>query len=75
MTDIEKRLAWRQIPAASVCTKCTGAGVFYYPSTATWRTGGASGASMTYGVCDVCWGSGNKLKPWTNLKTLMAVLK
>jgi hypothetical protein len=74
MTDIEKRLAWRNIPVASACPKCTGAGVFYYPSTPTWR-GSSGAASMTYGVCDVCWGSGDRYKPWTNLKTILMALK
>lgn len=27
---------------------------------------------MTDGVCDVCWGSGNKNRPWGNLRAMEA---
>lgn len=47
----------------SPCPACTGFGVVVYGSTATWR-GGIGGASMTAGVCDKCWGSGDRDRPW-----------
>lgn len=34
-----------------------------YGSTATWH-GGVGGASITNGVCDKCWGSGDADQPW-----------
>ena len=51
-----------------ICTKCNGSGVYMYSSTATWR-GGIGGAAMTNAVCDVCWGSGDSGRPWTDLRT------
>lgn len=51
------------------CTRCNGLGVRVYGSTATWH-GGIGGAAMTSGICDGCWGSGDKNRPWLNLKTL-----
>jgi hypothetical protein len=32
--------------------------------------GGMGGASMTPGVCDKCWGSGDREHPWANLKAM-----
>lgn len=51
------------------CVQCNGIGVKMYSSTATWR-GGVGGAAMTRDVCDTCWGSGEKDKTWTNLRTI-----
>jgi len=53
------------------CPKCHGHGVRAYGSTATWR-GGIGGQTTTSDVCDGCWGSGDKNKTWTNLRTIAA---
>lgn len=45
------------------CLECNGSGYKLYGSTATWR-GGIGGQAMTTSVCDKCWGSGSKSKPW-----------
>ena len=45
------------------CTSCSGHGKRTYGSTATWR-GGLGGQMMTNGVCDGCWGSGDRHNPW-----------
>lgn len=51
------------------CSKCQGFGRRAYASTATWH-GGMGGAMITSDVCDVCWGSGDAERPWTNLRKL-----
>lgn len=53
------------------CSRCRGLGCVWYASTATWR-GGLGGASMTQGVCDHCWGSGDEHRHWTDLRKLRA---
>jgi hypothetical protein len=60
-------LEWRGIK--TVCTRCGGTGSYWYGSTSTWR-GGMAGAAMTRGVCDVCWGSGDAERHWTDLRKL-----
>jgi len=70
MNNIEDKLAWRGIEdPEDVCVKCGGSGHVIYGSTATWR-GGVGGQMMTDDVCDSCWGSGSKSKPWTDLRKL-----
>lgn len=59
----------RQRGVDEPCETCHGAGCRWYGSTSTWR-GGMGGASMTMDVCDVCWGSGDKDYPWTDLRKL-----
>jgi len=49
------------------CKKCGGTGVITYGSTSTWR-GGIGGQSMTNDVCDTCWGSGDAVRTWVNLR-------
>lgn len=51
------------------CEACSGLGVRAYANTATWR-GGIGGAMITSDVCDRCWGSGDKVQPWTDLRRL-----
>lgn len=51
------------IEEGDFCTECNGSGYKLYGSTATWR-GGIGGQAMTTSVCDKCWGSGSKSKPW-----------
>jgi len=53
------------------CKGCGGLGVRVYGDTSTWM-GGIGGQTMTLGVCDKCWGSGDTDKPWTNLRKLQA---
>lgn len=54
------------------CPECSGLGVKTYASTATWA-GGIGGMTATSGVCDKCWGSGDKNRPWTNLKKVRSM--
>lgn len=54
----------------NACERCRGLGCYWYGNTATWR-GGVGGAAMTRDVCDVCWGSGDKGRPFTNLREWM----
>lgn len=53
------------------CPVCDGWGVRTYSSTALWR-GGVGGQMLTSGVCDRCWGSGDKSKPWVDLREVEA---
>lgn len=58
-------LQWRGV--RDPCPRCRGSGVVVYGSTATWR-GGMGGASMTRGLCDACWGSGDAGRAWDDLR-------
>ncbi len=60
---IEAALLWRGIEPGRACDRCGGAGTRAYGSTSTWR-GGIGGQMITNGVCDKCWGSGDKDRPW-----------
>lgn len=60
-------LRWRNIETA--CEKCGGKGGRTYASTSTWR-GGMGGASLTWDVCDECWGSGDAEDHWLDLRRL-----
>lgn len=53
------------------CPACKGLGARMYSSGATWR-GGMGVASMTYDVCDTCWGSGDKHRHGVNIRELEA---
>ena len=64
-------LAWRGIDPKEVCPACSGAGSRAYANTTAWR-GGIGGQTVTGGICDHCWGSGNAVHPWTNLRRLEA---
>lgn len=55
--------SYRDLDADDCCEKCMGWGKYAYGSTATWH-GGIGGARMTTDVCDACWGSGSKSRPW-----------
>jgi len=62
-------LNWRDVDLDDVCEGgCTGSGVRAYGDTSTWR-GGIGGQSLTCDVCDSCWGSGSKSKPWPSRRT------
>lgn len=67
----ERFLSWRGVDPENACPKCDGSGVRAYGSTATWR-GGIGGQAITTGVCDGCWGSGDKTRPGVNLRALPA---
>jgi hypothetical protein len=54
------------------CPTCSGLGVTMYGSTSTWA-GGMGGQAMTPGVCDKCWGSGDKHRPWPSWKEMKAI--
>ena len=64
----ERALAWRNIE--TLCKKCGGAGGFSYGNTATWM-GGIGGSMVTWGTCNLCWGSGDSTRPGVNLKQTM----
>jgi hypothetical protein len=71
---LEKALEWRGISFVDeACDGCGGSGVVAYGSTATWH-GGIGGQAITNGVCDKCWGSGNRLHKWADLRKLRAAL-
>jgi len=57
----------RYLDADDLCPACGGRGKRMYGSTATWR-GGFAGQAITVDVCDKCWGSGSKSKPWKSWK-------
>lgn len=63
---------WRGVD--DPCTKCQGAGVRSYSSTATWR-GGMGGCMITTDVCDRCWGSGDEHRHGEDLRALYAAKK
>jgi hypothetical protein len=54
------------------CPTCSGLGVRTYGSTAGWM-GGMGGQAITSGVCDKCWGSGDKHRSWPSWKELKAI--
>ncbi|MHC4188366.1 MAG: hypothetical protein ACYSUB_01600 [Planctomycetota bacterium] len=54
------------------CPACSGLGVKAYSSTAGWQ-GGFGGQQITSGVCDKCWGSGDKHRPWASWRELSAI--
>jgi hypothetical protein len=54
------------------CTTCSGLGVRTYGSTAAWM-GGMGGQTITSGVCDKCWGSGDKHRSWPSWKEMKAI--
>ena len=60
-------LDYRGLAVDEACKCCSGSGVRVYANTSAWR-GGIGGQAMTTDVCDKCWGSGNKNKPWLNLR-------
>ena len=61
----QRFLMWRGLEADDVCPRCQGSGYRAYGSTATWH-GGIGGQMITTDVCDLCWGSGSKSRPWPN---------
>ena len=70
MYDYDDMLSWRGIGREAgdePCNVCSGSGVRSYGTTSTWR-GGIGGCVITSDVCDRCWGSGVKDRPWTNLR-------
>lgn len=71
---VEYPLEWRGIDKEDVCQDCGGRGIKSYGATAGWR-GGAGGQMITSGVCNKCWGSGSKSKPWANLKDMEGAIK
>jgi hypothetical protein len=59
----------RGVHLDDICTTCHGMGVTSYSNTSTWRKG-FGGRAITQGICDACWGSGDKDHPWMNLRTM-----
>jgi hypothetical protein len=51
------------------CETCHGYGVKSYANTSTWR-GGMGGNMITRDICSSCWGSGDKYRPWLDLRSL-----
>ena len=50
-----------------ICPDCQGWGAKAYASTATWH-GGIGGQMITTDVCNKCWGSGDRNRPWLSHK-------
>jgi hypothetical protein len=64
---VAKFLDWRGIEKQEdICTKCQGGGKVAY---GTWA-GGAGGQTMAATVCDKCWGSGDKTKPFPDWRKI-----
>ena len=61
--------SWRGVDEHDVCAECGGAGTELYGNTSTYHYS-AGGQAMTLSVCDKCWGSGNKQKPWRSWKII-----
>lgn len=61
---LDAALNWRCITPGEQCQNCGGAGKLAYGSTATWRRSGIGGAAITVDVCNSCWGSGDRHRPW-----------
>ena len=58
-------LVHRGIDEDDYCPECGATGTKTYGSSATW-SGGVGGQMMTNSVCDKCWGSGSKSRPWAS---------
>jgi len=56
---------WRGVEFENVCTECSGSGYKVYGNTATYHHG-AGGQAITTSVCNKCWGSGDRYKPWVS---------
>ncbi len=59
--------SWRGVDEQDLCAECGGSGTKLYSNTSTYHYS-AGGQAMTLSVCDKCWGSGNKHKPWRSWK-------
>lgn len=71
----ERLLAWRGIEKEEDrCPQCGGSGKSVYGSTTTWR-GGFGGQQATVDVCDKCWGSGDKTKPFLDWRKAAAAFQ
>jgi len=66
---MDRFLHWRGVDVA--CATCGGTGYRGYGDTSTWR-GGIGGQALSTDVCDVCWGSGDAHRTWTDLRKLKA---
>jgi hypothetical protein len=70
--ELERFYEWflelKGIDKDDVCPECNGFGTKTYPNTSTWRHG-IGGQAITTGVCDRCWGSGSKSRPWRSWRT------
>lgn len=62
---------WRGVEPHDVCLECGGSGTKSYANTSTFHYG-AGGQSITLSVCDKCWGSGDRYRPWPSWKTRRA---
>lgn len=69
----ERFLSWRGIEGP-VCPDCNGSGKKVYGSTAAYKSG-IGGQMITTSVCDRCWGSGEKDRPWRSWKEVDAILR
>jgi hypothetical protein len=69
LSDEARRWFFHMRGIETPCSSCTGLGTKWYSSGATWH-GGMGTASCERDVCDVCWGSGDHNRPWTDLRKL-----
>ncbi len=54
--------------------ECSGYGVKTYGDTSTW-IGGIGGQTITQGICNKCWGTGDAQRPGTSFKYLREYLR
>lgn len=62
----------RGVEAGDECQECYGLGTRSYPNTSTWMRG-IGGQLPTNGVCDACWGTGDRHKAGADLRRIYAV--
>ena len=67
--DYSHKMMLRRRGIEDPCHGCNGYGVKDYSSGATWR-GGMGTTRGEKDICDKCWGSGEKSRPWTDLRKL-----
>lgn len=79
MTTIDEfrqwALMWRGIVDGEQCPECDGSGIKTYSDTSTYHYGSVAGQALTTAVCDKCWGSGNRHKPWPSHRLLEKIIK
>lgn len=67
-------LELRGIDPGDGCKDCGASGTKTYGDTSTWR-GGVGGQMMTSSVCNKCWGSGSKSRPWRSWRQIESLLR
>lgn len=78
LAEVERRNVddWQEwmrmmLGVSDPCDACGGIGRRTYPCTSVWR-GGAGGQTLTSGICDKCWGTGDLRNIGVNLREALA---